>query len=102
MDVVRIRANLAASLFFLFRKRIMMRIPPVTNRTRTYPLWMREMYRARRIERNNPMMRRAGPLLGGAVLLVLLLGLAPGVADPAPATRGNTTAGAEMGITARF
>ena len=37
-------------------------------------------------------MRRAGPLSDGAALVALLLGLAPGVADPALA--------AEMGIAA--
>ena len=45
-------------------------------------------------------MRRAGLLSDGAALVALLLGLAPGVADPAPTTRGNTTVEDGMGMAA--
>ena len=38
-------------------------------------------------------MRRAGPLSDGAALVALLLGLAPGVADPAPAAEMKTDGG---------
>ena len=45
------------------------------------------------------MMRRAGPLLGGAALVAFLLGLVMCVANPAPVTHRNTIAGPGMGIT---
>ena len=38
----------------------------------------------------DPRMRRAGPLSNGAALVAVLLGLAPGVADPAPAAEIGT------------
>ena len=63
-------------------------------------MFIKGVYQARKIGTDNPRMKRAGPLSDGTVLVALLIGLAPGVADLASATRGNTTAGAITGITA--